>query len=72
MFFLKKLIILFSKDVIEVMAKKFIMLDNCVLNKCCSFELSIHHCFHKNIKQASVFSIDDNNNKHLLSTKLAY
>ncbi len=58
-----KVIPLFSKHAFnwsKVTVKTFIMLQKIfILNKCCSFELSIHqrilkkmyHCFHKNIKQ---------------------
>ncbi len=57
-YFLKKLIILFSNGcitLIKVTVKTFIMLQKIyILNKCCSFELSIHQriliqlCHHRN------------------------
>ncbi len=44
-YFLKKLIFLFSKDVLnwsKVMVRSYIFLGKNILNKCCSFELFIH------------------------------
>ncbi len=67
-FFFNKLILLFSKGALngsEVPVKTFLMLQKIsILNKCCSFELSIHlwilknkmhHGFHKNIVQHNSF-----------------